>query len=119
MTINSTDTGARKALRPRCVHGVHTEDALRPCAHAGEHPFHMHGHDFWVVATSAFPGAAARYGPHFVRRDVVSVPALGWATVRFVADNPGVWCAAVHAVLGVPGALVSRRSALQACALPS
>ena len=57
----------------------------------GEHPFHLHGHDFWVVATSAAPGAAAQYGPHFVRRDVVSVPAFGWARVRFVADNPGVW----------------------------
>ena len=63
---------------------------------SGEHPFHAHGHDFWVVATSALPGAAAQYAPHFVRRDVVSVPAYGWARVRFVADNPGVWLMHCH-----------------------
>ena len=57
----------------------------------GEHPFHLHGHWFWVVATSAAPDARQLYGPHYVRRDVVSIPANGWARLRFVADNPGIW----------------------------
>ena len=81
----------------------------------GEHPFHLHGHDFWsaawanvcvhalpsvltlapcrVVSTSDSPGAAALYAHNYVRRDIVSVPAAGWARIRFVADNPGIWCA--------------------------
>ena len=55
----------------------------------GEHPFHLHGHSFWVVATSDLPDAEARYRHNYLRRDVVSVPALGWARIRFVSDNPG------------------------------
>ena len=57
----------------------------------GEHPFHLHGHTVWVVATSAAPDAGALYAPYYTMRDVVSVPANGWAKIRFVADNPGVW----------------------------
>jgi laccase len=31
-----------------------------------------------------------------VLRDVISVPAEGWAKIRFVADNPGVWLLHCH-----------------------
>jgi FtsP/CotA-like multicopper oxidase with cupredoxin domain len=62
----------------------------------GEHPFHLHGHTSWVVATSAAPDAGALYAPHYARRDVVSVPASGWARIRFVADNPGIWLFHCH-----------------------
>ena len=57
----------------------------------GEHPFHLHSHKFWVVATSDYPDAEFLYSTSYVQRDVVSVPALGWAKIRFVADNPGAW----------------------------
>ena len=59
----------------------------------GEHPFHLHGHNFWLVATSDAPGGP---GHSFVRRDVVSVPGLGWARIRFVAANPGIWLFHCH-----------------------
>jgi len=62
----------------------------------GEHPFHAHGHDFFVVATSEAPDAEALYSPVFLRRDVVSIPANGWARIRFVADNPGAWLFHCH-----------------------
>jgi iron transport multicopper oxidase len=55
----------------------------------GEHPIHFHGHSFWIMETSEFSGNA-------VIRDVVSVPALGWARIRFVSDNPGVWVFHCH-----------------------
>ncbi|KAJ1552837.1 hypothetical protein HK405_009845, partial [Cladochytrium tenue] len=99
----------------------------------GEHPFHLHGHVFWVVATGraktlddivtvdeeARSGAAANPP----RRDTITVPpcpiatgsepgegsegmckqnkhsgekAFGYAVVRFVADNPGVWLFHCH-----------------------
>ena len=35
------------------------------------------------------------YASNYIRRDVVSVPALGWARIRFVADNPGIWAMCV------------------------
>ena len=56
----------------------------------------MHGHNFWVVASSAFPEAETLFAPHFVLRDVVSLPPAGWAKIRFIADNPGVWLFHCH-----------------------
>ena len=57
----------------------------------GEHPMHLHGHNFWVVATSDYPEAETLYNGYYLMRDIVSVPAQGWAKIRFVGDNPGVW----------------------------
>jgi iron transport multicopper oxidase len=71
-------------------------DVLVNNTHRGEHPFHMHGHDLWIVDSSGEPNGEALYWPHFVRRDVVSVSAGGWARMRFVADNPGIWVFHCH-----------------------
>ncbi|CAF4118569.1 unnamed protein product, partial [Adineta steineri] len=57
----------------------------------GEHPFHLHGHNFWIVSTSVYPEAETLYAGDYIQRDTVSVPAGGWAKIRFVADNPGAW----------------------------
>jgi iron transport multicopper oxidase len=62
----------------------------------GEHPFHLHGHRIWVLATNLAPDAEKEFGPDHVIRDVVSVPASGWAKVRFLADNPGLWLFHCH-----------------------
>ena len=64
--------------------------------HRGEHPFHLHGHDMWLVDSSGEPNGEALYWPNFVRRDVISVSAGGWARMRFVADNPGIWLFHCH-----------------------
>ena len=57
----------------------------------GEHPFHLHSHTFWILATSDYPEAESLYAGQYLYRDTVSVPALGWAKIRFLADNPGAW----------------------------
>ena len=57
----------------------------------GEHPMHFHGHKFWVIATSEYPEAEHLYVDNYLLRDIVSVPAQGWAKIRFIANNPGVW----------------------------
>jgi FtsP/CotA-like multicopper oxidase with cupredoxin domain len=62
----------------------------------GEHPFHVHGHSFWVTASSAHPSAEAAFAGNPSRRDVVSVEAGGWVKIVFVADNPGVWALHCH-----------------------
>ena len=49
-----------------------------------------------MVSTSEAPDAEALYSPIFLRRDVVSIPANGWARIRFVADNPGAWLFHCH-----------------------
>ncbi|CAF2695549.1 unnamed protein product [Rotaria sp. Silwood2] len=62
----------------------------------GEHPFHLHGSSFWVISTSEYPTAENLYSRAYIKRDVVSVPAVGWAKIRFVADNPGAWMFHCH-----------------------
>jgi iron transport multicopper oxidase len=57
----------------------------------GEHPFHLHGHKFWILSTSDYPQAESLYAGDYLQRDTVSVPALGWAKIRFFANNPGAW----------------------------
>jgi iron transport multicopper oxidase len=62
----------------------------------GEHPFHLHGHNFWILATSDYPEAEFLYAGDYIQRDVVSIPPTGWAKIRFVADNPGAWLFHCH-----------------------
>jgi FtsP/CotA-like multicopper oxidase with cupredoxin domain len=67
-----------------------TIDILFNNTDGGEHPLHIHGHTFWVIKTSDYDSG------HAVLRDIVSVPAQGWAIIRFDANNPGVWLLHCH-----------------------
>lgn len=62
----------------------------------GEHPFHLHGHKVWLVATSIFPNAGTLFKNNYIVRDAVSVPPKGWARFRFLTLNPGVWMFRCH-----------------------
>ncbi|XP_042486442.1 laccase-7-like [Macadamia integrifolia] len=65
------------------------------------HPIHLHGYDFYVLAmgfgnynhiqdVSKFN----LFNPQM--RNTVAVPAGGWAVIRFRADNPGAWIMHCH-----------------------
>ncbi|KAJ3323219.1 ferroxidase fet3 [Boothiomyces sp. JEL0866] len=72
----------------------------------GEHPLHLHGHDFWIMG-SGTAADSSKIPSTFsitnaVKRDTVTVPScdtdadgscvgVAWTVLRFVADNPGVW----------------------------
>lgn len=56
----------------------------------GSHGFHIHGFRLLVVSTS--PGGE----PVGTYRDVVAIPPLGNVTVRFDANQPGVWISHCH-----------------------
>jgi FtsP/CotA-like multicopper oxidase with cupredoxin domain len=76
----------------------------------GSHPFHLHGHVFWVMATSAdqyFPWdtdlysqlnstTPNSYNTNPMRRDTLVLPAYSWAMIRFNADNAGMWAFHCH-----------------------
>ena len=62
----------------------------------GDHPFHLHGHHFWVVASSDYPTAEFDYHNAWLARDTVSVPASGFVVIRFIADNPNSWILHCH-----------------------
>ncbi|MCH9730435.1 MAG: multicopper oxidase family protein [Actinomycetia bacterium] len=51
------------------------------------HPIHLHGHTFQVVKPDGSPGP---------RKDTVNVLPMESVTVRFVADNPGIWMLHCH-----------------------
>ncbi|GLB41413.1 putative multicopper oxidase family protein [Lyophyllum shimeji] len=60
----------------------------------GPHPFHLHGHSFWVVRS----GDSTTYNYNNpVRRDTVNTGGNdGNATIRFVTDNSGPWFLHCH-----------------------
>lgn len=58
------------------------------------HPFHLHGHNFYVVGTG-FGNYNSTSDPKNFNlvdppsRNTVGVPAGGWVVIRFTANNPG------------------------------
>jgi len=67
----------------------------------GAHPFHLHGHQFWIMATGAHGDFDWNSYPSLnltnpMRRDTMTVDAFGWALIRFKADNPGLWALHCH-----------------------
>ncbi|WCJ19958.1 laccase 12 [Euphorbia peplus] len=65
------------------------------------HPIHLHGYDFYIIA-EGFGNYNPRSDPSKFNlvdpplRNTVAVPVNGWAVIRFVADNPGVWLMHCH-----------------------
>lgn len=65
------------------------------------HPLHLHGFNFFVLAqgTGNFNAHRAVRTYNLVnpqQRNTVAIPAGGWAVIRFTADNPGVWIMHCH-----------------------
>lgn len=61
---------------------------------AENHPIHLHGYDFYILAEGFgnFNPATDTSKFNLVdppMRNTVSLPVKGWAVIRFVADNPG------------------------------
>ncbi|XP_078427907.1 laccase-7-like [Wolffia australiana] len=65
------------------------------------HPIHLHGYDLFVLAQGfgTYDAAQAAKKLNLVNppvRNTVAVPPGGWAVIRFVADNPGIWLMHCH-----------------------
>ncbi|XP_057512270.1 laccase-12-like [Actinidia eriantha] len=66
-----------------------------------DHPMHLHGYSFYVVGQGF-----GNFNPKLdtakfnlvdpPKRNTIDVPVGGWAVIRFVADNPGVWLMHCH-----------------------
>ncbi|KAK1395414.1 L-ascorbate oxidase [Heracleum sosnowskyi] len=69
--------------------------------HSEIHPWHLHGHDFWVLGYGEGKFNGTDLETEFntknppLRNTVVVYP-YGWTALRFVADNPGVWAFHCH-----------------------
>ncbi|KAD3068227.1 hypothetical protein R6Q59_023196 [Mikania micrantha] len=68
---------------------------------AENHPFHLHGFNFFVVGQGSGNFNSSTDPLEFnlvdpVERNTVGVPSGGWVAIRFRADNPGVWLMHCH-----------------------
>ncbi|KAL2488609.1 Laccase-3 [Forsythia ovata] len=66
-----------------------------------DHPIHLHGYHFYVVGQGFGNFNPNRDTARFNLidppvRNTINVPVGGWAVIRFVADNPGVWLMHCH-----------------------
>ena len=119
--------------------GVQTIDLLIHNFDDGNHPFHLHGYKFFVLAQGhAAPPHTDPFGqldranvePLYrsldlsnpLRRDTASVEAFGWTLIRFVADNPGAWAfhchVSWHTEAGLLMQFLTRTDLLQQSQLP-
>ncbi|KAJ3416604.1 ferroxidase fet3 [Chytridiales sp. JEL 0842] len=106
---------------------------------AGEHPFHLHGHTFFILASGTGSSVSSIpqtfENPNPLRRDVVTVPGcpsdirgeclegqFGYVVVRFPADNPGVWLFHCHiewhAIAGLAMTFIEAPDALRELSIP-
>uniref|UniRef100_A0A0E0B231 L-ascorbate oxidase n=1 Tax=Oryza glumipatula TaxID=40148 RepID=A0A0E0B231_9ORYZ len=99
---NATTSDAPYRLRFGSVVDVVLQNANMLAANSSEtHPWHLHGHDFWVLGHGAgrfdpavHPAAYNLRDP--IMKNTVAVHPFGWTALRFRADNPGVWAFHCH-----------------------
>ncbi|KAK4583972.1 hypothetical protein RGQ29_021909 [Quercus rubra] len=70
-------------------------------SHSETHPWHLHGHDFWVLGNGIGKFDLKEDTKKFnlvnpVMKNTVPVFPFGWTALRFQADNPGVWAFHCH-----------------------
>jgi len=77
------------------TNGIQVIDIMLQNFDDGNHPLHLHGYKFFVMAQGhGYPPddlLATLDASNPLRRDTASVEAFGWTLIRLVADNPGVW----------------------------
>ncbi|KAJ2897955.1 laccase precursor [Zalerion maritima] len=86
--------------------GVQTLDVAINNFDDGAHPFHLHGHKFWVMTPSlkGYPPAQAEVSSYLetnglptpILRDTVAVAGYEWVIIRVTLDNPGMWAFHCH-----------------------
>ncbi|CAH9109664.1 unnamed protein product [Cuscuta europaea] len=65
------------------------------------HPWHLHGHDFWVLGYGAgkYNHSTDQHKLNLVNpimKYTAPLHGYGWTALRFKADNPGVWLFHCH-----------------------
>ncbi|KAK4498856.1 hypothetical protein PRZ48_009366 [Zasmidium cellare] len=67
-------------------------------ANTAPHPIHLHGHDFWIVASGqgTYSSSTPLQTVNPPRRDVAMLPGAGFLVLAFETDNPGAWLVHCH-----------------------
>jgi len=79
------------------INVVQTVDLIVNSYDDSDHPFHLHGHEFFIVGqgVGSYTGQTLNVD-NPMRRDTISLPASSWIALRFTADNPGLWAFHCH-----------------------
>lgn len=99
---NATTSDGLYRLRFGSVVDVVLQNANMLAPNKSEtHPWHLHGHDFWVLGYGIGRFDPAVHPASYNLRDpilknTVAVHPYGWTALRFRADNPGVWAFHCH-----------------------
>jgi len=101
---NATDPNAYGPLSFVLKYGDVVDLVVKNGDNRGGHPFHLHGHKFWIVGTAVnYTSDDPTLNPPLVegqqnpmRRDTIVILPHHSATLRFVANNPGVWLFHCH-----------------------
>ncbi|KAG5068941.1 hypothetical protein JHK85_001318 [Glycine max] len=109
--IFGRETSVTEEGLQRCSSRLDRERESLPYVIAAEnHPIHIHGFNFHVLAQGFGNYNATRDEPkfNFVNpqiRNTISVPVGGWYVIRFQANNPGVWLVHCHLETHLPWGL--------------
>ncbi|KAF4951455.1 hypothetical protein FSARC_12910 [Fusarium sarcochroum] len=87
--------------------GIRTIDISINNFDDGAHPFHLHGHKFFVLlqGRDGYPPSPIKLKGYLetngllenpLRRDTITVEGYAWAVIRVVLDNPGLWAFHCH-----------------------
>ncbi|XP_062012105.1 L-ascorbate oxidase-like [Rosa rugosa] len=99
---NATSSNGLYRLKFNSTVDVVLQNANTMTANNSEtHPWHLHGHDFWVLGygTGKFDVTkdVAKYNlVNPIMKNTVPIHPYGWTALRFQADNPGVWAFHCH-----------------------
>jgi L-ascorbate oxidase len=93
--LGSQETSIARFTQGQVIEFV-LQNALALNGAAELHPWHLHGHSFWVIGRGqgVYDPATDPANYNLVNpplRDTVSLWGDTWVAIRFVADNPGVW----------------------------
>ncbi|MQL95831.1 hypothetical protein Taro_028498 [Colocasia esculenta] len=115
VTLNLGLLQTVKATRlKRVKYNATVEMVLQNTALLGveNHPIHLHGFNFFVLAQGFgnYNPAVHKKSFNLVNpqvRNTIAVPVGGWAVIRFVANNPGVWIVHCHLDVHLPMGLAT------------
>ncbi|KAK4701064.1 hypothetical protein P7C70_g5173, partial [Phenoliferia sp. Uapishka_3] len=110
-------------------HQQRTRITLTSLPAGADHPFHLHASKFWIVARGVgqltpLDAALLNYNiTNPLRRDVLTVPAGGYAVIRIISDIPGVHAfhchIAWHQAAGLFGVFVVQPDEVRKMSIPA
>nr|GEV34259.1 L-ascorbate oxidase [Tanacetum cinerariifolium] len=99
---NATSSSSLYRLKFNTTIDIILQNANSTMANFSEtHPWHLHGHNFWVLGYGSGEFNAAKDPKKYnlvnpIKKNTVPLHPFGWTALRFIADNPGVWAFHCH-----------------------